>query len=242
MKRAQKEGVPNSLPLCSRAQQVPGLIFLCIAGALLNNFFYWFFVLKAGIPLYLDTALTIALTFYGGAFWGVLTGVFTNLILHSVWFEGWGNYLFIICNAAVAMITALFIRLFPVELGYLPVHREALPEGLPLLRSQRIKNIMDSGIVLIILSFVLCAAISLLGGIVAACIKVFAVSSNGGFGPELFFAPFLSRKNLPVFIVEALSRIPLNIIDRIVTVAGGYGIACIISFFRDSVFRYGKGR
>jgi hypothetical protein len=210
-------------------------IFLCIAGALLNNFFYWLFVLKAGIPLYLDTGLTVALTFYGGAFWGVLTGVFTNLILHTVWFGGWGDYLFAFCNAAVALITALFIRLFPVELGsiFRRGTKEPAPAGLssaqpPTLRSQRLKILMDRVIVLILLSFALCAAISLLGGIVASCIKFFVSSSHGGSGPELFFAPFLSRKNLPLFLVEALSRIPLNIIDRLVTVFGGYGIALIL--------------
>jgi hypothetical protein len=39
----------------------------------------------------------------------------------------------------------------------------------------------------------------------------------------------LLRRELPLLAVEILSRIPLNIIDRLVSVFGAYGLAALLS-------------
>jgi hypothetical protein len=38
------------------------------------------------------------------------------MMLHSIWYSGPLYYLFTLCNIAAALVTALFVRLFPVEL------------------------------------------------------------------------------------------------------------------------------
>jgi hypothetical protein len=65
--------------------------------------------------------------------------------------------------------------------------------------------------------------ISILGGLTAVLIQFFWGSSNPG--PELFFKLSLLRKTLPPAIVEILARIPINIIDRLLSVLAGYAIA-----------------
>jgi hypothetical protein len=47
-------------------------------------------------------------------------------------------------------------------------------------------------------------------------------------GPELLFKPGLLRKHLYMVAIEIISRIPLNIIDRIIAAFGGYGMAFLL--------------
>jgi hypothetical protein len=84
---------------------------------------------------------------------------------------------------------------------------------------------MDRVIALLILSFALCIAMSVLGGLSAALIKFRASADIDG--PEFFFNLALLRRNLPLVFVEILSRIPINVIDRLVSVFCAYGIAVL---------------
>jgi hypothetical protein len=165
----------------------------------------------------MDTAFTVSVTLYCGLFWGLVTGVATNLLKHSIFFFGWSAYLYTLCNAATALITALFARRFPGELGF-PSSRAP------------VRTVMDRVIVLLFLSFTLCAAMSVMGGAITAGRKFFASpGSITEVGPELPFKLTLLRRNLPLLAVEILSRVPLNIIDRIVSVFGAYGLAALLS-------------
>jgi hypothetical protein len=89
---------------------------------------------------------------------------------------------------------------------------------------------MDRVIVFLLLAFSLCAAMSVMGGLVAVAVRHL---SSSAFvveeGPELLFRLALIRKNLPLPLVEILSRFPLNTIDRLVSVFAGCGLAALIS-------------
>lgn len=194
---------------------------LCAAGALLNVFLCHFLRNLVGVPLFLDTILTMTLTFYGGLFWGAATGALTNLILHSVFFYGWAHYLYTLCNVAVAVVTALFVRRFPAELSI------AAPEK-TFSASRRLQKLMERVIVLALLSFALCVAISVLGGIFAAVITVFYSAPPASIDPETPFKLALIRRNLPGIIVEIGSRIPINILDRLVSSFAGFALAAML--------------
>jgi hypothetical protein len=84
---------------------------------------------------------------------------------------------------------------------------------------------MNTLVVLLLLSFVMCIVISIWGGLTAFLINPFGGSSNPG--PELFKLA-LFRKNLPSAAIEILSRIPINVIDRLLSVFGGYGAAVLL--------------
>jgi hypothetical protein len=193
------------------------LVLLSVFSACLNTIAMMVFRLVLETPLYLDTVFTAMAAFYGGLWPGVLTGLLTNLIYNTVWFTGWGGYLFGICNAIVALVTVLFVRLCPDELN---LGREDLS-----LRSRRLSRVLYQVTALFLLAFALTIALSVSGGFIAFCIKVFIPSSADITGPEEFYAPSLSGRAWPALLVEITSRIPVNVPDRLLTVFCGYALA-----------------
>jgi hypothetical protein len=214
------------------------LTVLSLAGALLNVAIYILTSKTAGLPLYLDTILTVSLTLTGGLFWGLLTGALTNIITTTLYFSGWVVGLFIICNMATALVTWLFIRFFPRELnlsiGRPPAGRLSVGQGAEMpeppstsqrLSSRRLAEVINRMIILILLSFCLCLVISVLGGVIAAFIQ--------RINPALSGKPYLTGdltatmfgQNIPKTLAEILSRIPVNIVDRLITAFAGFGIA-----------------
>jgi hypothetical protein len=157
--------------------------------------------------------------FYGGLWPGVLTGLLTNLIYNTIWFTGWGGYLFGVCNGIVALVTVLFVRLCPDELD---LGRE-VPS--PARRSRRLDRALYRLTALFLLAFALTVAVSVSGGIIAFCIKAFIPSSAGITGPEEFYAPPLAGRAWPALLVEITSRIPVNVLDRLLTAFCGYALA-----------------
>jgi hypothetical protein len=216
-------------------KRILAMSFLCLGGAVLNVFTGHFFRYALGIPLFMDTLFTVAVAFYGGLFWGALTGLLTNSIMTminitTIDFFGWGNILYAFCNAAAALITFFFIRLFPGELRF--GAGKAVKTGEFEIRAgnSRLGTLMNTLVVLLLLSFVMCIAISVLGGLIMVLIKTLPPPFGGRSspGPERLFTLALLRKNLPLAAIEILSRIPLNIIDRLLSVFGGYGIAALL--------------
>jgi hypothetical protein len=179
----------------------------------------------------MDTLFTVAMSFYGGLFWGALTGLLTNPIANIIAFYGWSDLLYAFCNAAAALVTVLFIRLFPAELGFGAEKAEGLKTGEFKTRAvnSRLRTLINTLVVLLLLSFVMCIAISVLGGLITVLIKIFpSLFWSRSPSPERLFKLALVRKNLPLAVVEILSRIPLNIIDRLLSVFGGYGVAALL--------------
>jgi hypothetical protein len=206
------------------------LPLLCLGGAFLNVMTGNFFRGALGIPLFMDTLFTVALTLYGGLLCGAVTGLLTNPIANIITFFGWPELLYALCNAAAALVTVLFIRLFPGELGF----GAEKPGGVKTgefnagLGNSRFKAVMNTLVVLLLLSFVLCIAMSVLGGLITVLIKTFSPLFQGSPSPERIFKLALLRKNLPPAAIEILSRIPLNLIDRLLSVFGGYGVAALL--------------
>ncbi|MDR1277183.1 MAG: hypothetical protein LBK02_00370 [Treponema sp.] len=206
-------------------KRIAALPLLCLGGAALNVLTGNFFRDALGIPLFMDTLFTVAMTFYGGPLCGVLTGLLTNPIVNMVRFYGWADLLYAFCNAAAALVTALFIRLFPAELrfGAGTAVKTGELETAPF--NNRLRPLMNTLVVLLLLSFVMCIVISILGGLTAVLINPFGGSSNSDLD---IFRLALLRKNLPSAATEILSRIPINVIDRLLSVFGGYGAAALL--------------
>ena len=207
----------------------PWAVIFCVAGAILNIVINQLLKLS-GIPLYLDTILTIAVTFNCGLFWGILCGALTNIVGHSIWFWGWEGYLFTLCSIASAVLTWLFIRFFSHELAIAAETREPdIPYGL---KSSRLKMIMDSVIVLVLLSFAMCLVMSILGGTLTTMILGINSTLTGERGLSvILLSAQLFKGGLPVLLEEIFGRIPINIIDRFISVFCGYGIALLTSVF-----------
>ncbi|WP_461247713.1 hypothetical protein [Treponema sp. R6D11] len=176
---------------------------------------------RAGLPLYLDTILTVSLTLASGLFWGLLTGALTNIIESTFYFSGWEGYLFAICNMATALVTWLFIRFFPRELSL----SNRPPETSQNPSSRRLAEAINLMIVLILLSFCLCLVISVLGGVIASFIQSIDPNLSVKQWSTADLTATMFGQNIPAVLAEILSRIPVNIIDRLITAFAGYGIA-----------------
>jgi len=179
--------------------------------------------------MFLDTIFTITVTLLAGPFWGSLTGASTNIIIHTIEFWGWEGYLFALCNVATALLTYLFMRLFPRELS-LPHRQDALFNFGALPKSRRFAFAMERIVVLTLLSFKLCLAMSVMGGFISAMIQIFDPSRIGM--PDLSPYQFheITPKHVSFILAEIIVRIPMNIIDRLVSAFGGYAIALALAF------------
>jgi len=202
------------------------MFLLCVFGTALNVIFNKVFAGGGmGLPLYMDTVLTITVTFIGGLFWGCLTGVLTNIIGHTLCFWGWEGYLFSLCNILTAFITWKFTRIFLSELTFISDKNETEnPRSASFFKSRRLDNIMSKIFVLMLLSFILCFAISIMGGLIAAFIEI--IKTPQSVNPASQHSDFYS--GLPLVLREIVSRVPINIIDRIISVFAGFGIAYLI--------------
>ena len=207
---------------------------LCLAGVLLNMGFYRLVVDIAGLHLYVDTVFTIAITLSCGLWWGMLCGALTNLIGHSITMWGWEGYLFTLCSIATALVTWLFMRLFPRDLD-LTAERRAHSAALTGKRfnSRRLSAAIEKTIALILLSFALCLAMSILGGLIASFIQLIHPSYEKN---PLHLSVFpMFGNNLPPVFMEILSRIPINIVDRLVSVFIGFGAAVLIKMGNEKL-------
>jgi len=212
------------------------LSVLCLAGALLNIAINTLATRAAGLPLYLDTILTLSLTLAGGLFWGLLTGLLTNIIatpLYSLSY-GWVYCLFALCNMATALVAWLFTRFFPRELQ-VTAETPEIPRKSQGLASRRLSELMNRMIVLILLSFCLCLVISVLDGVIAAFIQSINPELSGKPSVSGDLAATMFGHKIPAILEEILSRIPVNVIDRLITAFAGYGIAAGIKRLMSSV-------
>jgi len=199
------------------------MFLLCVFGTALNIFFNKIFAGSGiGLPLYMDTIFTITVTFIGGLFWGCLTGVLTNIIGHTMNFWGWEGYLFSLCNILTALITWKFSRIFFSELTFISNKNEN--ENTSFFKSRRLDNIMSKIFVLMLLSFILCFTISIMGGLIASFIEIIKTPQSVNLASQ--YSDFYS--GLPFVLREIVSRIPINIIDRIISVFAGFGIAYVM--------------
>jgi len=198
------------------------LIFFSITGALLNIGCNVLFTYYIKLPLYLDTVFTVAVTLSCGLIWGTICGALSNIFSSIISFQGWGGLLFALCNIAAAYITWLFTRLFPRELN-LTLSAPQIPYNF--YGSGKISKWLDKIIVLILLSFALCLAMSVLGGFIAVIILSLPSSHSPEAVISSVFRSTMFSQKFPAILSETLSRIPLNIVDRLISVFAGYGIA-----------------
>jgi len=221
------------------------MLFLCIAGAFLNVGFHLLTTGENRLPLYNDTVFTITVTLLGGPVWGSVTGALSNIIGHTNNFWGWEGYLFALCNIAAALITWLFMRLFPKELnlnlfGAGRSEQETVKFSTHT-QSRRLDKVMNRVFVLTLLSFALCLVISILGGAISFFIGLIRTSSEAGLSGNPASIPIMTHYTIPL-VKEILSRIPINIIDRLIAAFGGYGIAFCIVFLTSNILIFSRNQ
>ena len=211
------------------------IILMGIAASIANNVIIWPSVHYVS-GLYLDTIFTVAAAFSGGLFPGLISAALTTVIFGISYFFDtgtpyfWAYYFYMLCSAAAVLLVRLFARFFPEEC-----------------ESQRIIGGPDDSysgkirqgslfIMLATLSLVMCIVISIMGGLISACITIFTGVVDKKGPPETWFRLGFIRQGFSLTASEILARFPVNIADRPIAVFGGYGIALLVKkVFRKTV-------
>jgi hypothetical protein len=200
-------------------RRVIATILVCLALAAVAQSVTWLGKVVLGLPLYLDTIFVAAAAFALGLVPGLLVQFFAfwpmwpifRVLLHRpdivsplVYQIG-----FWLCGSMVAVLCVIFRRLLPA------------PEpGEP--RSRRLVLVCGG---LLCLSVVMALVESVMGGVVETLGFALTHTPEPVGGPEIEMQGGLYLMGLSHLPVEILSRIPINLIDRPITVFGGYGVA-----------------
>jgi len=181
----------------------------CIMAILMNIFLSSFLINFLGIPLFVDTVFTAAITFAFGFIPGIIVAVlswFIPAILNM------NFHFFILCSITeVILIYALKPRTPDI-----PVYasKERIIASYTIIAAK------------LILLYILCAVtISILGGIINFLPQFFLKTHENYFSIEDTFKPALIMNNFPALAVNILSRILINIVDRFIVIFGGFFIS-----------------
>ncbi|MDR2110036.1 MAG: hypothetical protein LBP32_01875 [Spirochaetaceae bacterium] len=206
-------------------KKIAAVFFWALMGSLLNLGAMLLVQDVLCLPLFMDTMFTAAFTFFGGLPCGIATAVVTHLVINPLMSTYLPNYLYSLCSVAVVLITAFFIRLFPEECS---AGKGSRAWGNPRCGDS---GIFDCIAVLFVLSLVMCVALSLLGGIISTILETFFTTLSAHDATIFIFRRILVRKfggswtGPALLAVEVLCRVPVNILDRFISVFGGYGFA-----------------
>jgi hypothetical protein len=203
------------------------LSFLCLFSVIANILLSHLVEGVLKLPLFMDTLFTVAMSFAAGPLWGSLTAVLTTALIGIIFsYQHWGIYLYALCSVTAAILTWLFCgNPGPLSAGT----GETFGRGDPFFTVPVVTR-------LFVLSIVMCLAISVLGGLIAFIISVPLRGPEYDMPPEFFFRLGLLGQNIPLLAANILSRIPVNIVDRLLSVFGAYGISLL---YRKAARLYG---
>ena len=204
---------------------------LCILAAITNfslNMFLWPFL---GLSLYLDTLFTAMMAFSAGLLPGIITAVLTTGIIQAFVFSRNLNitWLFVFCSIAEVILICLIkphLVLNNSEV-FIAFKKSSFRMSNDRLESNFINFIRNLAI-LLLLSLLACVSASFTGGIIDyICYSVMAQKKDV-FSPEDIFKMGFIRGDVPIVFANILSRLPINIVDRLIVVFGGYGLSRFI--------------
>ena len=186
-----------------RVWQFLALGLLCITAAVANELLHSISFYYMKTPLYIDTLFTAAVCFATG----LAPGLVTALIPGVVFTVMTGNLTpFILCSIAEVFLVCL---LKPSNA------RGRTPGGISV---AQVAGIFARLTVL----YIVCAlAISVLGGVIDFIFYDVLQKPNEYFSPEDTFKIGLPDSGIPPLVINILSRIPVNIVDRFIVIFGG---------------------
>ncbi len=193
-------------------------LVLCIIAALGSTFCSFLFY---DFPLYLDTIFTVALCFCIGP----LPAIFVTFVLNPVFMFFTHKYLF---GNPVEMYgaTTLFAlcTLTEIILVFL-FHKKIKDREAAFLEKPSLSLFANIAVRLLVLVALDCIVISVTGGLIDTYLTVFSVPPD--FWPEDTFKLVLLRSNMSYLAAAILSRIPINIVDRLIAIFCGYGLSLL---------------
>jgi hypothetical protein len=187
---------------------------LCGLAALVD-FAATFLVGRCYLPLYLDCIGSMTIAWTLGLIPALAVSAITAALNYAFIHHEWQICLFVICGFASSVITCGFARFFP---------------GVIAPRSAGTASLFERCILLFGLSCVLCIVMSLMGGVISTIIGGMDAWGEAARYPvpeNRFKLGFLHHR-IPVLAREILSRLPVNILDRPITVFTAFAAAAFL--------------
>jgi hypothetical protein len=203
-------GIPRALSVKTTLK----LTLLCLLVAVANVLLSALAGRVLHLSLFLDTLFTVAITFAAGLVPGIAVAVLSGAITVSFYHEAPVTCLFTLCSIAEAVLVWTYRR------------RPGAKQ----------EPLISTAASLLLLYLAAAVVISVLGGIVDYVIFTVQPQVRINFTPEDSFKLGLLRNNIPLLRAGILSRIPVNLVDRFVSIFGGYGVSrLIVRFLRPAV-------
>lgn len=193
---------------------------MCVVSGFLSTPFSYFFSGFLKLPLYLDTIFNVAVAYCAGLVPGLVT-IFFNYLFNFFQYkqlmslplnEIWTLYIFSICMIAEVVLVWSF-------------HKRIKSQEDSFLKKPSLSTFAGLATLLLVLVAIDCLVISVLGGLIDVVRTV--LSSHRLYWPEDNLKLGLLRNNMSLLGAAILSRIPINIVDRLVVIFGGYGISLV---------------
>jgi hypothetical protein len=190
------------------------LFLLCVlataANSILNNFCAY--VLK--IPLYFDTVFTAAVCFTAGFIPGIATALLTNTVLAV---RDGGFQPFVLCAIAEVLIINW---LKPQSKDNYVLNPASLMS-----KENALVSLVSVFARLMLLYIVCCLAVSVLGGLIDFFYHYVLSNPKQYFSAEDAFKIGIMQNGTPILLIDILSRIPTNIVERFIVIFGSYFIS-----------------
>jgi hypothetical protein len=188
------------------------LAVLCLLAAGANYFLNALFTYALKIPLFLDTVFSVAVCFSAGLIPGLITALLTN-IAASIRDGGFSP--FIVCSFAEVLIVWLLNPL-------------TLQKKRAVINRTTETTFFTNFAGLLLLYITACVAVSVLGGVIDYIYYSLMSVEKQYFSAEDTVKINLLQSGIPILVMNILSRIPVNVVDRFIVIFGGFGIAIII--------------
>lgn len=188
---------------------IPLKLVICFLFAVLDYYISLFAKIHFK-PLFLDTLFEITSAFTFGPIYGILCVLFKrvwNIILIRD-LSRWPSFLYSFCTIGAVLIVCPFYKKF--------LHNE--------------KNKVMLFIKLFLLSMIICLEMSITGGVIGRIVALIQHTPYSMTVQTDSFMQIFARFIHNTLILEIISRIPVNIIDRIITIFIPFGISKLIKF------------
>jgi len=186
------------------------LILLCILAVGLNYCLNILSVFILKLPLFLDTVFTAVLAFAAGPLWGIAAAVLTTLAINPRY--NTTAYVFRPRRRVPAM------------------RRHSLRKRIATVRGGDTEpfSLISTFSLLLLLYIGDFVIVSVLGGIIDFVYYEILPGIKLHFSPEDTFKTGLLRSTMPILMVDIISRIPINIVDRFIVIFGGFFISRLV--------------
>jgi hypothetical protein len=199
------------------------LLILCILVVKANHYLNVLArVLK--LPLFMDTVFTCALAFWAGLIPGLIA---VALAAVDVAFREGNAWVFSVCALGEVLLIC-FLKPGDNPGRGQPARIGRGMRGRPFLSGTAAASFISTFTTLLLLYVAACITVSVLGGLIDFIMYDVLAKNKLYYSPEDTFKIGFLHSGPPLVLTNILSRIPINIVDRFITVFGGFSLSLLV--------------